>query len=147
MGLLMLQEVVLLCWSCLQVLAERFKIISLGSADCGCASCTSGLLVTGYQKKQLMFACRIPLGLTLGYSLHNTVYGEKTPNKFLVIFGTQNLFSMLNSNDFSTILRVFNFQSCCLMLVQLKNLVNVQLAEASISVPTTLEPWQLIPTI
>lgn len=37
--------------------------------------------MTGYQKKQLMFACRIPVQLTLGYFLHKTVYEEKNPTK------------------------------------------------------------------
>lgn len=57
-------------------------------------------------------------------------------------------FCVLNSNDCSTVLSLcFNFWSCCLMLVQLKDLVNVELAQASMFVLTTLEPWQLIPTI
>jgi len=69
-------------------------------------------------------------------------------NKFLVICGMSNFFSVLKSNDSSTSLSLcFNFQPCCLRLVQLKDMVSVQLAQAATSVLTTLEPWQLIPTI
>lgn len=55
----------------------------MGSADCGCVLCTSGLFMTGPQKKQLLFACRIPVGLTVAYSLliDKAEMGEKkSPN-------------------------------------------------------------------